>query len=105
VDARPIASFRGRATVNLAGSRINISVRGDIAKLRAWAVEIDRQLALLEIEHRVDEAVVDDADARGGLVDPSTWPPCPDCGRGQPVHQADCPKVTRQSGHQDEAEG
>jgi hypothetical protein len=57
VHARPIQGHPGKAWLNLCGTRMRIGAHGDIANLRAWAVEIDRQLALLEIEHRVDESV------------------------------------------------
>lgn len=53
VMARPMAAAPGRAVVYLAGSRIDVEVTGDLPTLRAVVVEIDRQLAQLEVEARI----------------------------------------------------
>lgn len=45
-----------------------VTLHGTITQLRAVAVEIDRQLARLEVEHRIDQAATDEGDrSRGGI--------------------------------------
>ncbi len=57
VDVSPVLGHQGRARVNLAGSRVDVGLQGDIAELRAVLQEADKQLARLEVEHRIDVAV------------------------------------------------
>jgi hypothetical protein len=61
VDARPIPRYPGRAVVYLAGNRIQATITGSITGLRAVAVEIDRQLARLEVEATVDATAEDES--------------------------------------------
>jgi hypothetical protein len=53
VAARSIAGFPDSVAVELAGDRIQVRLYGEITALRAVAVELDRQLARLEVEARV----------------------------------------------------
>lgn len=62
VDAGPISGYPGSAYVRIGGRRTYSGWQGSIAELRQVAQEIDRQLARLEVEHRIDTAVADDAE-------------------------------------------
>lgn len=62
VHVRPIPSDPGQAAVDLAGLRAEVGLSGPIEELRAVVQEVDRQLAVLEVEGRVDAAVSDEAD-------------------------------------------
>ena len=76
-------SFRGGRTGYI-DILDNVTIRGTIAGLRAVAVEIDRQLARLEVEHRIDQAVTKcgTCDGAGEVVE--VIGVCPDCwGTGQ----------------------
>ncbi len=58
-----------RAVVKISDRPARVELFGDIAELRAVVVEIDRQLAILEVEARVDAAVADGQadDVDGGV--------------------------------------
>lgn len=60
VETRTVPGHPDRALVQVGGTRIRVQLLGTIAELRAVAVEIDRQLAHLEVEHRVDQATSDE---------------------------------------------
>ncbi len=57
VDVQPIDGYPGDAVVALGGLRTNVRLMGSIVDLRAIAVEVDRQLAHLEVEHRITDAI------------------------------------------------
>jgi len=59
VHVRPVRSYPGQAAVDLAGLKVDVGLLGSIEELRAVVLEIDRQLAQLEVEGRVDAAVTD----------------------------------------------
>lgn len=64
IHAEPITGHPGKATVYLAGFGGAVGWRDDIVEMRQVVQEIDRQLARLEVEGRVDAAEA--AVERGG---------------------------------------
>jgi len=65
VQARAVPTHPGLVNVELGGINITVDLAGQVTELRAVAQEIDRQLAHLEVEGRVDAAVTDVDEAEG----------------------------------------
>lgn len=108
VHADPIQFHPGRVVAYLAGFGGQVMWREDIVEMRRVVHELDRQLAHLEVEARVDAAVADTSASTPAddvdEFDPSTWPTCEGCGRRQ-VHLPDCPVVARTAANTDGGAG